>query len=117
MSVHVDGRELRLRHLVLGHHQRAARAVIENARRRFRRRHATPRPHLGGARRAFLPGGEARAAAHALRGNHGAERSGNDDYDGRPGNTHPNIMNVRTTYVEPPSELTNRTAVPKLFDL
>ena len=51
MPVHVDGRELGLRHLVLGHHQRVARAVVEDARRRFRRRLQLP------GRTSVVPGG------------------------------------------------------------
>ena len=54
VAVDVDGRELRLRHLVLGGHQRRPRAVVEDARRRELRRLAAARTRFGGARRALL---------------------------------------------------------------
>src|SRR5687768_12613077 len=79
MPVHVDRRKLCFRDLVLGNDERVPRTVIENARRRVRRRHTAAGAHFGGARRAFLPGRDARAAAHALSGNRSAKRRGDDD--------------------------------------
>src|SRR5688572_2409251 len=113
MPVHVDGRELGLRHLVLGHHQRVARAIVEDARRRFRGRHAAAGPYFGSARRAILAGRDARAAA-SLRGEHGAYRAADQDDENGSKESHGIPILTRT---QPPSRtlVRNLRAAPVSF--
>src|SRR5688500_2824132 len=77
MPVEIDGGVFGARHLVLTDHECGARPVIEDARCRELRRHATTRPKLGHSRRAGLAFANRRAlvaAAGSLRRNGGCKQ-------------------------------------------
>jgi hypothetical protein len=104
VAVNVDDRELRFRHFVLDGDKRAFRAVVDDAGRRRRWRLAAARTRLGGAWRAFLPGGDACPAA-ALRREPGADNSAHQHDYNNPRKSHDTILfvlgrfYVRATYV------------------